>query len=42
MQVIGLELAITKEIINDHKSSIYLEDSKDLGGLSVRIEIPRI
>lgn len=39
---VGLGLAITKEIINDHKSSIYLEDSKDLGGLSVRIEIPKI
>lgn len=39
---VGLGLAITKEIINDHKGSIYLEDSKDLGGLSVRIEIPRI
>ena len=39
---VGLGLAITKEIINDHKGSIYLEDSKDLGGLSVRIEIPKI
>ncbi|HJD59600.1 MAG TPA: ATP-binding protein [Rickettsia endosymbiont of Omalisus fontisbellaquei] len=39
---VGLGLAITKEIINDHKGFIYLEDSKDLGGLSVRIEIPRI
>lgn len=39
---VGLGLAITKEIINNHKGFIYLEDSKDLGGLSVRIEIPRI
>ncbi|MEY4463155.1 MAG: Osmolarity sensor protein EnvZ [Pseudomonadota bacterium] len=39
---VGLGLAITKEIINDHKGFIYLEDSKDLGGLSVRIEIPKI
>ncbi|WP_341787846.1 sensor histidine kinase [Rickettsia endosymbiont of Cantharis rufa] len=39
---VGLGLAITKEIINDHRGFIYLEDSKDLGGLSVRIEIPRI
>nr|WP_049749255.1 ATP-binding protein [Rickettsia canadensis] len=39
---VGLGLAITKEIINDHKGSIYLEDSKDLGGLSVSIEIPKI
>ncbi|ABV74923.1 Osmolarity sensor protein EnvZ [Rickettsia akari str. Hartford] len=39
---VGLGLAITQEIINDYKGSIYLEDSKDLGGLSVRIEIPRI
>jgi two-component system osmolarity sensor histidine kinase EnvZ len=39
---VGLGLAITKEIINNHKGFIYLEDSKDLGGLSVRIEIPRV
>ena len=39
---VGLGLAITHEIIKDHKGFIYLEDSKDLGGLLVRIEIPRI
>ena len=37
---VGLGLAITREIVNDHKGFLYLEDSKDLGGLSVRIEIP--
>ncbi|MFY9590104.1 ATP-binding protein [Rickettsia endosymbiont of Halotydeus destructor] len=37
---VGLGLAITKEIINDHKGFIYLEDSKDLGGLAVRIKMP--
>jgi len=39
---VGLGLAITREIINDHNGFLYLEDSKDLGGLSVRIEIPKI
>ncbi|AAU03889.1 osmolarity sensor protein EnvZ [Rickettsia typhi str. Wilmington] len=39
---VGLGLAITKEIINNHKGCIYLEDSKNLGGLLVRIEIPKI
>lgn len=37
---VGLGLAITKEIINDHKGFIYLEDSRGLGGLLVRIELP--
>lgn len=39
---VGLGLAITHEIVNDHKGCLYLEDSKELGGLSVRIEIPKI
>lgn len=37
---VGLGLAITKEIINDHNGFLYLDDSKDLGGLLVKIEIP--
>lgn len=37
---VGLGLAITHEIVKDHNGFLYLEDSKDLGGLSVRVEIP--
>lgn len=37
---VGLGLAITREIVKDHNGFLYLEDSKDLGGLSVRVEIP--
>ncbi|WP_341794166.1 MULTISPECIES: ATP-binding protein [unclassified Rickettsia] len=37
---VGLGLAITREIILDHKGVISLEDSKTLGGLAVRIELP--
>ncbi|XVN43609.1 MAG: ATP-binding protein [Candidatus Rickettsia vulgarisii] len=38
---VGLGLAITKEIILDHDGTILLQDSKDLGGLLVRITIPK-
>ncbi len=37
---VGLGLAITREIVKDHNGFLYLEDSKELGGLSVRIELP--
>ncbi len=37
---VGLGLAITKEIIIDHRGTIILEDSKSLGGLLVTISIP--
>lgn len=37
---VGLGLAITKEIINGHYGTITLEDSKDLKGLLVRIQLP--
>ncbi|MCC8418014.1 MAG: HAMP domain-containing histidine kinase [Rickettsia endosymbiont of Bryobia graminum] len=38
---VGLGLAITKEIILDHDGTILLQDSKDLGGLLIRIIIPK-
>lgn len=37
---VGLGIAITCEIVKDHNGFLYLEDSKELGGLSVRIELP--
>jgi two-component system osmolarity sensor histidine kinase EnvZ len=37
---VGLGLAITHEIIKNHRGSIVLKDSKDLGGLCVHISIP--
>ena len=37
---IGLGLAITKEIIAGHYGTISLEDSKNLGGLMVKIDLP--
>jgi two-component system osmolarity sensor histidine kinase EnvZ len=37
---VGLGLAITKEIIIDHFGNISLQDSKNLGGLLVRIKLP--
>ena len=37
---IGLGLAISKEIVAGHYGAISLEDSKNLGGLSVRIDLP--
>jgi two-component system osmolarity sensor histidine kinase EnvZ len=39
---VGLGLAITKEIVNGHYGSIVLMDSESLGGLLVKIIIPRI
>jgi two-component system osmolarity sensor histidine kinase EnvZ len=39
---VGLGLAITKEIITGHYGKITLMDSKVLGGLLVKIVIPRI
>ena len=39
---VGLGLAITKEIINGHYGNIILMDSKDLGGLLVKITVPKI
>lgn len=39
---VGLGLAITKEIITGHYGSITLMDSEALGGLLVKIIIPRI
>ncbi len=39
---VGLGLAITKEIITDHNGIILLQDSKNLGGLLVRISIPHL
>lgn len=38
---IGLGLAITHEIITNHKGIIKLEDSKELGGLLIRILLPQ-
>lgn len=37
---VGLGLSITKEIITGHYGSITLEDSRQLGGLSVKIILP--
>lgn len=39
---VGLGLAITREIILNHKGRIILEDGKILEGLLVRIELPKI
>ncbi len=39
---VGLGLAITKEIVNDHKGDISLSKSQDLGGLLVLITLPII
>lgn len=39
---VGLGLAITKEIAIGHYGSIFLGDSKTLGGLMVKIKIPKI
>lgn len=38
---VGLGLAITKEIIKNHKGTITLQDSKKLGGLLVKISLPK-
>ena len=38
---VGLGLAITKEIIINHKGTITLQDSKKLGGLLVKISLPK-
>jgi len=37
---VGLGLAITKEIIINHNGTITLEDSKELKGLLVKVQIP--
>jgi len=37
---VGLGLAITKEIINGHYGTITLDDSKELKGLLVKIQLP--
>ena len=39
---VGLGLAITKEIINGHYGTISLDDSKNLNGLLVKIQLPII
>jgi two-component system osmolarity sensor histidine kinase EnvZ len=39
---IGLGLAITREIINGHYGSIILEDSRELGGLMIKLNLPII
>lgn len=39
---VGLGLAITREIITDHKGTITLQDSKKLGGLLVKISLPKV
>lgn len=39
---VGLGLAITKEIIENHKGEITLEDSIELKGLMVKIVLPKI
>jgi two-component system osmolarity sensor histidine kinase EnvZ len=38
---VGLGLAITKEIIINHRGTITLQDSKKLGGLLVKISLPK-
>lgn len=38
---VGLGLAITKEIVANHNGTITLEDSEDLGGLLVKISLPK-
>ncbi len=37
---VGLGLAITQEIVQGHYGSVFLEDSKKLGGLKIEIRIP--
>jgi two-component system osmolarity sensor histidine kinase EnvZ len=37
----GLGLAIVQDIIHSHGGSIELSDSPDLGGLLVKIKLPR-